>query len=227
MGFFTQIYYIPFYFQASKSMSAEAAGLRFLPYLMSNAMATLACGVIITRTKIFIPFAWGGTALYAVGAGLLSTLKVNSNTGQWVGYQIIAGAAYGILVQIPLLSIQNTLPQKDVAIGSALFFFSQSLGGSIGVSAAQNIFANDLQRQLRGINGVDFATVNNAGASGIRNAVKAELLGAVLDAYNHALTRAYILPIATGGVGFLCSLLLEWKKIGDRKKALVTESEKV
>jgi hypothetical protein len=227
IGFFAHIYYIPFYFQASKSLSAEAAGIRFLPYLISNCLTSLVVGMVTTKTGIFIPFAWIGTGLFAVGSALMFTLKVDSNAGQWVGYQILTGGAYGILVPIPLLAIQNTLPEKDLAVGSALFFFAQSLGGSIGVSVAQNIFANALDRKLKDIAGVDIAAVHRAGAAGIRGAVPEKLLGAVILAYNYALTRAYVLPIAAGCAGFVFSLCLEWRRIGAKKVDSVTENEKV
>jgi hypothetical protein len=218
MGFFTHIYYVPFYFQAAKSFSAEASGVRLLPYLISNAFATFTGGFIISKTAVFIPFAWLGTSLFAVGSALIYTLKVNSNASEWISYQILTGAAYGLFVQIPLLAIQNTLPQSDVAVGSALFFFSQSLGGSIGISVAQNIFSNALEKELRSIDGVDVAAVNKAGATGIHDAVPRNLLKPVIQAYNYALTRAYVLPIAVGCAAFFGSLLLGWKRLGDQTK---------
>jgi hypothetical protein len=39
------------------------------------------------------------------------------------------------------------------------------------------------------------------------------MLEAALGAYNEAITTAFILPIAVGGLSFLGSLLFEWKSV--------------
>lgn len=47
-----------------------------------------------------IPLAVVGTVLLAVGSGLYSLLLPGSPTGQWVGFQILAGIGSGLSMQL-------------------------------------------------------------------------------------------------------------------------------
>jgi len=79
MGIYTHVYYLPFYFQAVKGVDAEQSGIRCVPYLISNTIAAIINGAGVTVVGYYAPFVWGGTAVFAVGAGLLHLLKVNSS----------------------------------------------------------------------------------------------------------------------------------------------------
>lgn len=56
-----------------------------------------------------------------------------------------------------------------------------------------------------------------AGATHIRDAVPPQQLPGVLLAYNKAVTTAFILPIAVGGLAALASVLMEWKSVKGKK----------
>lgn len=43
-----------------------------------------------------------GTVLAAVGSGLISTFTLDTNTGTWIGYQIIGGLGRGFALQMVL-----------------------------------------------------------------------------------------------------------------------------
>ena len=101
-------------------------------------------------------------------------------------------------------------------MGMSLINFSQSLGGSLGLSIGQNIFSNSLTDRLLRIPGLNVAAVGRQGATKIQDVVPAALLGGVLEAYNFALTRVFILAAVSAGMATLCSLGIEWRKI-DKK----------
>ncbi|KAF1816953.1 MFS transporter [Eremomyces bilateralis CBS 781.70] len=217
MGLYTHIYYLPFYFQAIKGTSAEDSGIRCISYLVSNTIASIIVGGAVTILGYYTPFLWVGTALFTIGSGLLFTLKVDSPAGIWIGYQILAGAGAGAAVQIPFIAVQVVLPLKDMPIGNATAIFFNSLGGAISISIAQNIFLNSLLKEVpRFAPGVDPRILFDVGATNVRQIVNSfapQLLDQVLVAYNKAITTSYILPIATGGLAFLSSLMFEWKSI--------------
>ncbi|RWA05131.1 hypothetical protein EKO27_g9971, partial [Xylaria grammica] len=120
-----------------------------------------------------------------------------------------AGAAF----QMPLLAVQSSLPEKDVPIGNALVGFFLTLGSSIGVSIAQNIFSSSLRGALGGISGIDPEAVIAAGAAGARAATPAALLPDVLEAYDRAIMTTFIYPIATGGIGLILTLFWGWRSL--------------
>ena len=91
----------------------------------------------------------------------------------------------------------------------ALAIFSNSLGGAFSISIAQNIFSNTLIKQIPVHTiGVDPALIIGAGATHVRQVSPPDQLHGVLLAYNEAVTRALILPIAVGGIAFVCSLFV-------------------
>lgn len=218
MGLYTHIYYLPFYFQAVKGTTAEQSGIRTIPYLVSITISSIVVGGSVTALGPYVPFTWVGSAIFAVGSGLLYTLKVDSSTGTWIGYQILAGAGAGACVQIPFIAVQVVLNKKDMPVGNAVAIFFNSLGGAISISIAQNIFSNTLVKEIpKYTSGVDPATIVMAGATHIREVTPPSQLEGVLYAYNIAVTSAYILSIACASIAFLLSLGFEWKSVKGKK----------
>jgi hypothetical protein len=164
---------------------------------------------------------WFGSAVFTVGAGMLYTLKISSPSGNWIGYQILAGVGAGASVQIPFIAVQVVTNQKDMPTANALVMFFNSLGGAISISIAQNIFINSLSREIpKYVPGLDPRIVINAGATFVRQVVPKELLAGVLEAYNSSITSAFILAIATAGLAFLSSFGMEWKSVKGKKIAM-------
>jgi len=221
MALYTHIYYLPFYFQAVKGTSAEGSGIRTIPYLVSLTLASIAAGGFVTVVGVYVPFTWVGSAIFAVGAGMIYTLEVHSSVGMWIGYQILAGVGAGMCVQIPFIAVQVVLSKKDMPVGNAIAIFFNSLGGAISISIAQNIFSNALIKEIpKYTSGIDPATIIAAGASHIRQVTPVDQLPGVLKAYNEALTQSYVLAIACAGLAFLSSFLLEWKSVKGKKLEL-------
>jgi hypothetical protein len=63
----------------------------------------------ITTQKIghYTPYAIAGSCIMSVGAGLLTTLQVDTGEGKWIGYQIIYGFGMGLCFQAPNLAAQR------------------------------------------------------------------------------------------------------------------------
>jgi hypothetical protein len=208
------IIFRPFYFQAGKGTTAEGSGIRCVAYLVSNTVASIVVGGGITFLGYYTPFMYIGSVIFTVGCGMLYTLKLDSSASQWVGYQLLAGIGSGACIQIPFISVQVVLNEKDMPTGNAIAIFFNSLGGAVSISAAQNIFSNTLAKQLPiDAPGINPQAVISAGATHLREFVPPDLLRGVLTAYVKAVTTAFILPIATGGIAFLFSLGMEWKSV--------------
>ncbi|KAL1607653.1 hypothetical protein SLS60_002588 [Paraconiothyrium brasiliense] len=218
MALYTHIFYLPFYFQASKGTTAEGSGIRTIAYLCSITLSSIVIGGLITVIGWYAPFMWAGSALFTVGAGMLYTLKVSSPASQWIGYQVLAGLGAGASVQIPFVAVQVVTSSKDMPTANALVMFFNSLGGAIAISIAQNIFINSLAKEIpRYAPEVDPRTVINAGATYVRMVVPVEYLASVLEAYTKAITTAMALSIAAACVAALVSYGMEWKSIKGKK----------
>ncbi|ATZ46819.1 hypothetical protein BCIN_02g01710 [Botrytis cinerea B05.10] len=195
MAIDTHIYYLPIYFQAVRGTTAEQSGIRMLPYLGSNILATIVSGASVSRFGYYVPFMWMCGIIFTAGCGVLHTLGRFSTTAQWAGYEVLTGFGFGIGFQVPYTAVQIVLPTEDVPIGNSLPVFSQALG------------------ELKMIPGLDSSEIIALGAKNLTSTVPSEYLDGVLDAYTYALSRTLILPIAAAGMAFVCSLGMEWRKV--------------
>ena len=209
----TLLYWISIWFQAIKGVSAVKSGIHTIPMVLSLTVAALSAGTIVKRTGYYVPPMYLGVVLMTTGAGLMTTFTPETATGKWIGYQILFGCGMGVSMQQPSLATQNTLDRSDIATGVSLIFFGQSLGGSVFNSIAQALFNSYLTSHLRGIAGVDVSSIADVGATELASNVPTESLGAVLQVYNGALVRVFILVTAISAFAMIPALLVEFKKL--------------
>ncbi|KAB8291264.1 hypothetical protein EYC80_009950 [Monilinia laxa] len=218
MGLYTHIYYLPFYFQAVKGTTAEASGIRTIPYLGSVIVSSILAGAGITVLGFYKPFMIAAGAVFTVGAGLIYTLKVNSNVGMWVGYQLLCGFGAGMGVQIPFIAVQVVLNANDMPSGNAIAIFFNSLGGAIAISIAQNVFSNGLVKYIpQYAPEVNPGLIYQAGATHLRDVISPADLVGVLLAYCKALDDSFVLSIAVGGIATICACFVEWESVKGKK----------
>ena len=135
----------------------------------------------------------------AVAAGLFTTFTVSDTPArEWIGYQVIQGIGVGITMQTPTLILQQALNGHPMlAVGVSLGLFSQYLGSTVSQVIAGAVFNSYLRSSLqdRGLTETQIAQLLAGGTLNVQDtATKAfpELLGAVLEAYNHAITRVFV-----------------------------------
>ena len=208
-----QTYYWPIYFQSVKDTSAKDSGIYMFPFCISSMFSTLAAGWITSKVGYYVPFMWIGAPILATGAGLFGLLSAHSPASSWAGYQIVSGIGYGICGQIPILAVQVVLEKEDVPTGCVFVIFFECLGGALATSIAQNLFTDNLLKNLRGIDGVDGAAVVAAGAKDFRRLIRPELLDKVIDAFGDALRNVFLLALASSIVALVISAAMEWRRL--------------
>ncbi|KAJ5112729.1 major facilitator superfamily domain-containing protein [Penicillium argentinense] len=207
------LYALPLWFQGVKNTSAVQSGIDNIPMVLALVVASIICGKAIAGIGHYVPFMFVAAALMAVGAGLITTFKVDTGHAAWIGYQVLFGLGLGCGMQQPMMAAQTVLAQADVSIGVALMFLFQSLGGAIWVTVSQNLYTNYLVKMLPGVSGIDSSTILRAGATGLQDTVPKDKLDAVLLVYNAALHRAFFVPVALACVTILPALGMEWRNI--------------
>lgn len=108
-------YYLPVYFQAIQNKSPMMSGVYILPSILSQLAVAVTSGALseyivdlsgawlcedtnknlVGKMGYYLPWAVASGILTSIGGGLLSTLTPYTETGKWVGYQILAGAGRG------------------------------------------------------------------------------------------------------------------------------------
>ncbi|KAI8627999.1 MFS general substrate transporter [Xylariaceae sp. FL1651] len=217
-AFFLFVYYIPIWFQAVQGASAVNSGIRNLPMLLSVVVASLVAGGLITAFGYYAPFMIAGTIIASIGGGLLTTWKPDTNTGTWIGYQILFGVGVGLSLQQPLIAVQTVLDIKDVPVGTSVVAFMQTLGGALFVSVGNNVFNNKLVQELAvNVPSINPKEVLSAGATNLQKTLPPDMLPAVILSYNNALTTSFIVATALAALTVFGSGLIEWKSVKGKK----------
>jgi hypothetical protein len=185
-----------------------------LPAILGLVIISMLAGGAVTALGYYTPFMLVSSVLMAIGAGLLSSLDVDSGSPKWIGYQFIFGAGVGFGMQQTLVAVQTVLPADDIAIGTAIMMFTQTLGGALFISVGQNVFTNQLIKNLaNAVPDLDANLVLRTGATELKNAIPEQFIGGVLQAYNTTLNQTFYVSVACGAMSLIGAVFVEWKSM--------------
>ncbi|KAM0273222.1 hypothetical protein ACHAQH_008390 [Verticillium albo-atrum] len=217
-SYFLIIYYLPIYFQSVNGVTPTMSGVRNLPLIIGVTISMILSGFFITHTGIATPIKVVGAAITVIASGLLYTFETDTETGKWIGYQVLGGIGWGIAYQVPIIVAQSYADPSDVSTVTAMVLFFMNLGGSSFVSAGQCAFVNTMLRYLpRTAPNVDPMTVVATGATEIRRMFSIDEIPGILDAYMAGIKVAMAIAIGATGLAFLVGLLSRWEKLNADK----------
>lgn len=227
-------YFLPIYYQAAKSESAQTSGVRLVSLLAALSVAQfVGSGVFkMTNGQSSVGSMLFGAMILATGSSLLTLLDASTPQATLTAVQILSGLGMGFATQMPLLESHRAFDvaesgkaqstpvsselrerraqdEKLLPIANVLILFSSFFGVSIGISVGQAIFEEDLRQNLAAIPGlVDPQVVFAAGAGAIGQVVPGPLQEVVRAAYNFAVRKTFWLPTASAGVAVLVCIAL-------------------
>jgi MFS family permease len=207
------VYFLPVWFQAIEGLSAIESGIRVLPLIIALLVSSFFAGGTVSALGYYTPMLIGCSIIITIGAGLMTTFKVDTGHAIWIGYQVIFGFGIGLGQQQASLAAQTVLPAVDVPVGVSLKFFGQNLGGAIFVSVGQNVLSTKLVSGLSGLPNLDPQVIVSLGATELRNYVGAEHLEEVLRVYNHVLDDVFMVAAILAAVSVVGAVLTEWKSV--------------
>ncbi|TEA19417.1 putative efflux pump gsfJ [Colletotrichum sidae] len=216
-AYFVLVYYLPIYFQSVDNASPTQSGVRNLPLIIAVTIATIASGITISMTGIYTPILVASAAIATIGAGLLYTLDIGTGSDKWIGYQVLAGLAWGAGFQVPIIAVQGTVGESDLASATAVLLFFQTVGGAFFVAAAQSGFLiTMLKSAVAAVPDIDANLVVLTGATQIREAFAPDVVPAVIRAYMDGLKVTFALTVAGVGVSFFLALFSRWTKLNTK-----------
>lgn len=193
-----------------------------IPLILGLVIVSMIAGGAVTALGYYTPFVIASSIVLSIGAGLLTTFEPTTGSPEWIGYQALFGIGIGLGMQQTIIAIQAVLPTADVPVGTAIIMFSQTLGGALFVSVAQNVFTNSLLKNLKSIvPDLSPAEVLSAGATTLAQVIPKEYLAGVREAYNGAITDTFYVGVALGAVSILGAVSFEWKSIKGKKMEMV------
>ena len=135
MAMFGGLLMVPQYLQIVKGASPTKSGLLMLPLMLGMMTASITVGQLTSRTGRYKIFPVIGTALLTV-AMLLFHFEVQWNTPllETMVYMLLFGVGLGCTMQTLTLSVQNTVPPRDMGVATASSTFFRQLGATIGTA---------------------------------------------------------------------------------------------
>ncbi|KAL4812404.1 major facilitator superfamily domain-containing protein [Aspergillus spinulosporus] len=222
-GFFTNgsfmvfAYYLPIWFQSIKDTSATKSGIMNLPMILGVTMCSLLCGWAVGQIGYYTPFMYSTPIVASVGAGLLSTMKVETSSSYWIGYQALFGIGMGAGFSLPLVVVNTALPAADISSGTASITFAQTLSAALFNFVAQNVFQNQLLHNLAQFPNLDPVKVIDSGPTMLRAMVPDDIMPDVLEVYNAAITKTFYVGVACAALASFGALPIQWLSVKGKK----------
>ena len=210
---FGGIVFLPLYLQTVGHASATNSGLLILPLMLGLMTTSIVSGRIITRTGRYKIFPLVGTALMAVSLFLLSTMGLHTSRLNSSVYMFILGTGMGMIVQVMVLAVQNSVEHKDMGTATGVEVFARSMGASFGVALYGAILNNRLAYYLPklipgGLSGkLDIRTLTSSPAA-IRKLPPAVQHG-VLEALAKSIHVVFLFGVPFVVLAFFITLMLQ------------------
>ncbi len=216
--------YLPSYLQYVDGVSATASGLRTLPMVAGLFVMSILSGQVVGKTGRYKYFPVVGTAVMAVGLGLMSTM--GRGTGIWREslYMLILGMGIGLSMQVLTIVVQNTVPYSDLGTATSGVTFFRTLGSTFGTAIFGTLYNNqigpNLREALAKVPGVPAAAAQSPQA--LRKLPEAQA-NPIIDAYATSIDYVFrwVVPVAI--VGFLVSWLLKEVPLRDSIRGEATD----
>jgi MFS family permease len=145
---FGAIVFLPLYLQVVDGMSPTASGLMLLALMAGVLVSSITSGRLITRHGRYKPYPIAGTGLIALSTLLLATLDTDTGRALTAGYMLVLGAGLGMVMQVLVLAVQNSVEHSDLGVATSAATFFRSMGGTVGTAVFGTVLATVLHGRL-------------------------------------------------------------------------------
>ncbi|KAK2062053.1 MFS general substrate transporter [Colletotrichum caudatum] len=212
------LYYVPVWFQTIQGVSASESSVRLLPMVLALTLSGVFAGIGASLVGYLPPFMIAGTVFASIGAGMIYTFQPNIETAKWVAYQILFGLGTGAGVQQSIVGVQVALDPPDVAYGTSAIIMVNTIGASVFISVAQNVFITRIERLTELIPTVDRDTLLNRFGF-LRDSLTPEQLAVALREYNSGIRNIFFLVIMLTCLSILGWVCIKWIPLKPPKQA--------
>lgn len=215
---FGAMVYLPTFLQVVQGVSPTMSGVHMLPMVLGLLITSTVSGQIVSRTGRWKVFPIAGTAVTAIGLLLLHQLERTSSTWEMSVYFFVFGAGLGLVMQVLVLVVQNSVSYADLGVATSGATFFRSIGASFGVAIFGTIFTNLLDDKLTGaLRGVPLPPGLDVGKLEADpravGALPAALRTRVLDAYSTSITDVFLYAAPVVLVAFVVAWFLKEDKL--------------
>ncbi|KAK3318185.1 major facilitator superfamily domain-containing protein [Apodospora peruviana] len=219
---FPLIQFIPLWFQAVLDTSANQSGVNFLAITVPLSVVAIISGFMTSKIGYYVPQMITSTVFMSVAAGLITRFGVDTTQGYWIGSLVLLGIGAGIGGQQSLMVPQTVLFGGDIAIGTSLVIFAQTLSGTVWLSVANNVFQDHLVHELAiRAPAADPQVVLSTGGSAVAESIRKiypELVDQIVASYSDALKQVWLISVVLACLSVFGSVLQEWVSVKKDKE---------
>jgi hypothetical protein len=140
--------FLPLYLQVVNGQSPVHAGIEMTPVTLSLVVTSVVCGRLIARRGRYKVFPIGGSAAMVLGLVLLARMTPHSGYALQAAGMALLGIGIGSVVQVLILTAQNSVTAQDLGVATSTATFFRSLGASAGVATFGAVFTSGLAARL-------------------------------------------------------------------------------
>lgn len=206
---FGAIGYLPTHLQMTFGADATMAGLLMVPMMGMMLVSSLGTGWLVSAHGRYKWMPITGAALITVSLVLLGTLTPETPLWLFCVYVGVMGLGLGANMQILVLIVQNTFPNRVVGTATAANNFFRQIGSSLGSAVIGSLFTVRLiqivTEQVPAGSAGQVGDVSSLTPDGVRELPPA-LHNIVVQSYNDALTPLFLwmVPLALIALLLLC-----------------------
>lgn len=213
---FGAIGYLPTYLQMVTGASATNAGLLMIPMMGALILTSTGSGFLVSRTGRYkwMPIA----GALAVTAALLLLSTIGPLVPVWVicVYIAVMGAGLGLTMQILVLIVQNTFPNRVVGTATASNNYFRQIGATLGSAVVGSLFTARVAELL-----LERLPAGGAALDGGPNSLTPEIVSGlpgalrnpIIESYNDALTPLFLYMAPLGVIAALLFAFVHEKEL--------------
>jgi EmrB/QacA subfamily drug resistance transporter len=215
---FGSIIFLPLFLQIVVGVSATNSGLLLLPLMTGIVAAATTSGRLITRLGRYKLFPVAGTAIMTVGMFLLSRMDAATTRVAASAYMIVLGVGIGLVMQVLVLSVQNSVEHRDLGIATSAASLFRSLGGAFGTAIFGAILRTRLDHFLPRLvpgagDAVDIGTLQ--GSPQTIRALPAPVRDGVVEAFARSIHSVFLWTVPLCALAFVIVLFMKEKPLRD------------
>jgi EmrB/QacA subfamily drug resistance transporter len=134
MAMFGTIAFVPLFVQGVIGTSATSSGVVLTPLMLGAVGMSILSGQWVSRTGRYRLNAIVGPIILGAGLFLLSRMDTSTTNGVAARNMVIAGIGLGLMMQVFVLVVQNSVPIRAMGSATALTQFSRQIGATLGVT---------------------------------------------------------------------------------------------
>ena len=147
-AYYAELYYLPIYFQNVRGWSPIQSSALLVPFVLAQAIFSVASGFYISRFKRYGEVIWAGFICWTIGAGSMCAFNRDTPIYGIILSGMITGIGVGNIFQPCLIAIQAHSPKAQRAVIISNRNFLRALGGATGLAVCAQVLQTTLKKSL-------------------------------------------------------------------------------